>query len=301
MRRSAAVLLSLVSAFATIFIAPSVGLSWGFFAHREIHRQAIKNLPPEMGDFFAAWSDTLIALSIAPDVRRSKDTLEALKHYIDIDRYGGLPFRELPRAYEDAARKYGRAHVDSNGTVPWTIIATLEGLTDAMRRKDRDAILARAGDLGHYVADAHVPLHATENYDGQMTGQKGLHSRWESRIPERFGQSYRIGGGTAVYIAQPLDNAFSIVLESFSQVDSVLQADRKACAGIPKEELITTREVRGRMVSEYSTAYYDAMHRELNGMVERRMQKASVSVASHWYTAWVNAGRPDFSTLLPQK
>jgi hypothetical protein len=35
----------------------------------------------------------------------------------------------------------------------------------------------------------------------------------------------------------------------------------------------------------------------MNGMVEKQMRKAITVTASFWYTAWVNAGKPDLSGL----
>jgi DNA-directed RNA polymerase specialized sigma24 family protein len=36
--------------------------------------------------------------------------------------------------------------------------------------------------MGHYVADLAQPLHVTENHDGQLTGQKGLHHWFEENV-----------------------------------------------------------------------------------------------------------------------
>ncbi len=43
-----------------------------------------------------------------------------------------------------------------------------------------------AGTLGHYVSDLSQPLHVTENYDGQMTDQKGIHGHFEDNLVDEL-------------------------------------------------------------------------------------------------------------------
>ena len=286
------VLLSLLVLISVLLVV-SYTFGWGFWAHKEIHRYAIQSLPPEMRNFFGAMADSIIARSVDADRRRNFDKNEAPYHYIDIDRYGTYPFAELPRNYDEAVKKFGKERVDTNGTVPWRIASLTERLSDAMKRKDRKSTIFHIVNLGHYIADAHVPLHSTENYDGKMTNQPGLHARWESQLPERFGSSYRFAPSNVEYISDPLATAFAIILESYERVDSVLQLDLKAKEGIPESELVTTKQERGRTVYIYSDKYYDRYNSLLKGMVERRTKDSVKRVASYWYTAWVNAGKPD--------
>jgi hypothetical protein len=42
------------------------------------------------------------------------------------------------------------------------------------RKTKKHEILFIAADLGHYIADAHMPLHTSDNHDGQLTDQKGI-------------------------------------------------------------------------------------------------------------------------------
>jgi hypothetical protein len=289
--------LALVS-FAVAFLVVSGDLwSWGFWAHREIHRHAITSLPKDMRPFFDENADTLIARSVEPDTRRSVDSAEAYYHYIDIDRYGKYPFEALPRDYDRAVATFGKATVDTNGTIPWRIADFTRRLSDAMRRSDRRAILFFASNLGHYIADAHVPLHTTENYDGQLTNQRGIHARWESRIPERFGKQFGLGPEPVEYIHDPLAKAFDIVLESFPLVDSVLHYDWKAREGLRASEVYRKIERRGRTELEFSDAYYDRYYQLVGRIVRQRMKDSIRRVASYWYTAWVDAGKPELPIL----
>jgi hypothetical protein len=285
--------LSLLIFLIVLFLSPFPLLSWGFWAHKEITKTAIESLPNGLREFFRAHADSLIAKSTEPDQRRFADQAEPSRHYINIDRYGTYPFAELPRQYNEAVSKFGKGMVDSSGTLPWRIAEITEKLAESFRRHDVKEVVFYATWLGHYVADAHVPLHAAQNYDGQLTGQKGLHSRWESRIPEKFGELYRLEPRPASYLKDPLETAFEVVLESFLKVDSVLSFDKEALESIPEKERFIARKRGDRVIYEYSDPYYERYNTLLDGMVERRMNDAAQRIASYWLTAWENAGKPD--------
>jgi hypothetical protein len=282
--------LSALIIFLLLTVNESSG--WGFWAHREIHRHAIKMLPAPLEKFFKKHADSLIARSVEPDLRRGRDSLEQYYHYIDFERYGTYPFEALPRDYEAAVKKFGKRTVDTNGTLPWRIADFTNRLSDAMKRRSEEEIVFYASFLGHYIADANVPLHTTENYDGQLSGQRGIHSRWESRLPEKYGSQFQFDVGKVEYIADPLAYAFEIVLESHRLVDSVLAMDQKAKEGLAESEIYTVTQRRGRSEYQYSDLYYERYYKLLNGMIERRMAASAQRVASYWYTAWINAGKP---------
>jgi len=266
--------------------------AWGFWAHRQINRHAILSLPEDMRPFFTKYAETLIERSVEPDTKRHSDSLEQFYHYIDIDRYGSYPFDVLPRNYDSAVVKFGKGMVDSSGTIPWRVADFTAKLTQAMKARRTDEILYYASYIGHYVADAHVPLHTTDNYDGQLTNQKGIHSRWESRIPEMFGDSFKIQAQSVRYIPDPLNHAFEIVLESYTKVDSLLRIDIEALASLPENRRFKSVERRGKTETQLSDEYFREYHTRLNGMVERRINESISGVASYWYTAWVDAGKP---------
>lgn len=89
----------------------------------------------------------------------------------------------MPRKWNDAVEKYSEDTLLAYGIVTWHIQTVYNRLVKAFENHDVDCILKNSADLGHYVSDAHVPLHTTENYNGQLTGQKGIHAFWESRLP----------------------------------------------------------------------------------------------------------------------
>lgn len=158
--------------------------SWGFFAHQKINRLAVFILPPEMIGFYKKNIQYLTEASVNPDRRRYAVADEAAKHYIDLDDYGDSAAYKLPRYWNDAVKKYGEDTLQARGIVPWQINRMYFQLKDAFLLKDPQRILKASAELGHYVADANVPLHTTRNYDGQLTGQMGIHAFWESRLPE---------------------------------------------------------------------------------------------------------------------
>jgi len=269
---------------------------WGSWAHKEINRQAIESLSPPLKDFFLANEEFIAEHSIDPDQRRFIDKDEPFYHYLDIDRYGKYPFSELPHDHQEAVKKFGADSLKKSGLVPWHIADVTDKLADAMKAGNKEEILHYASDLGHYVADAHVPLHATENYDGQLSGQVGVHARFESRLPEMYGKEYLFSHDTASLIENPVEKAFQIILTSYAMADSVLKADAGAKADLRDKEIYTVVRKNGKAQYQYSDAYYKKFNEYLRGLVERRIQDAISAVADFWFTAWVKAGRPKLPT-----
>jgi hypothetical protein len=174
-------------------------------------------------------------------------------------------------------------------------------LTEAFRQKDAKRILSLSADIGHYIADAHVPLHTTENYNGQLTNQHGIHGLWESRLPEIFSNEYDYFIGTANYIDNPLDAAWQAVMSSHQALDSVLRFERELTNRFPEDKKYSFDQ-RGNTTNRvYSEAFCKAYHKMLSGQVERRLRASVKMVADFWYTSWVDAGQPDLNSLLPFK
>ncbi|MBI4536263.1 MAG: zinc dependent phospholipase C family protein [Ignavibacteriae bacterium] len=266
---------------------------WGFWAHKEITRNAIRILPEPMQPFFNANSDYIAEHSVDPDMARRADSLEQFNHYLDIDYYGHYPFDELPRNYEDAVRKFTADTLREYGLLPWKIAEFTHMLSDAMRQGDKQAILKNATYLAHYVEDSFVPLHATLNYDGQMSNQKGIHRRFESDVPERYGRTYHYDVSEPVAeIQDPLAFAFETILQSYIYVDSVLEADRRTNSELPSDKIKVEVEDKGKNVTRYSAEYYERLNELLNDLPRRRMEAAIAATARYWYTAWLNAGEP---------
>ncbi|MBI2731477.1 MAG: S1/P1 Nuclease [Sphingobacteriales bacterium] len=272
--------------------------SWGFFGHRKINYYAVFLLPPEMMVLYKNQIDFLTEHSTDPDKRRYAVSNEAPRHYLDIDHYGTYPYDNLPRKWTDAVTKFGEDSLNAHGIVPWWVQAMLNRLTGAFKEKNQAKILKYSAEIGHYIADAHVPLHASSNHDGQLTNQKGIHAFWESRLPELLAdKEWDFFIGRAEYIQRPGEFIWSRFLESAKASDSVLRFEKVLSERFPGDRKYGFENRNGVVIRQYSSDYSNAYDKMLNGMVERRMRQAIYAVASFWYTAWVNAGQPDLSKL----
>lgn len=276
-------------------IAEPVG-AWGFYGHKRINRMACFTLPPEMFGFYKRHIDFISDHAVDPDRRRYAVEGEAERHYIDIDHYsegGQDPFAIVPRRWDEAVAKFGEDTLKAYGIVPWHIQVMFGRLVSAFQRGDVDRILTNSADIGHYVGDAHVPLHTTENYNGQLTNQYGIHAFWESRIPELSAENYDHLVGRAAYVERPLDVAWEAVQASHLLLDSVLGIEKRLSQTYPEDQKYVFED-RGRggvrMYSrDFTKAYEDAML----GMVESRMNASILTLGNLWYSAWVAAGQPD--------
>lgn len=271
---------------------------WGFFGHRVINEYAVFLLPPEMLVLYKPNINFITEHAVDPDKRRYAVAGEGPRHYIDIDLYGTYPYPELPRKYEDAVMKYGEATVQENGIVPWAVMTMYHRLVNAFKEKNFSKILKTSTELGHYIADAHVPLHASSNHNGQLSDQKGIHAFWESRVPELLAaKEFDFFIGKAEYIKNPDKFIWDRVLESALAADSVLRFE-KILNDEFKSSKYSYEERNGSFIRQYSTAYTIKYNQMLDGMVERRMRESIYAIASFWYTAWVNAGQPDLKSLV---
>ncbi|MGZ3778405.1 MAG: zinc dependent phospholipase C family protein [Mucilaginibacter sp.] len=272
--------------------------SWGFFAHKRINRIAVFTLPRPMAGFYEANIDFITEDAVDPDKKRYVDSLEAPRHFLDADHYGKRPFMKLPVRWKEAVKKYSEDTIKKYGTVPWEIQYQYYRLVDAFKRHDTTDILKTSANLGHYVADAHVPLHLTMNYDGQLTHQNGIHALWESRLPELFSDRYNYYVGKAHYIENPLNEAFKICRSSFKCVDSVLRFERLIGKSFSNNQKYQTVKRNNKNMQDYSEAYAKAYHTALKDMVQRRMRSSILEIGSFWYSAWVDAGQPDLNKLI---
>jgi len=271
---------------------------WGFYAHQRINYYAVFLLPPEMMVLFKPAIQFLTDHAVDPDKRRYAVAGEAPKHYIDIDFYGAYPYHDLPRKYEEAVEKYTADTILANGIVPWWILIMQQRLTNAFKEKNQAKILKLAAEIGHYIADSHVPLHASSNHDGQATNQKGIHGFWESRVPELLAEKeFDFMIGKAAYIDNIPNWVWSRVLESGAAADTVLKDEALLTQQFSEDRKFGFEERNGKVVRQYSSQFTIAYNNMLKGMVERRMRLSIASVAGFWYTAWVNAGQPDLKNL----
>lgn len=295
----------LVKIVAVILIVP-VLISWGAFGHEHINRAAVLALPAPMQAFFYNHIDFVTQESSIPDLRKYtlSDKAENPRHFIDLENFG--PADSLPATLADVKKKYDEKFLQQNGILPWYLKEMMDKLTKSFKEKRKTEILFLAADLGHYIGDAHMPLHTTVNYDGQLTNQKGIHAFWESQMAEMFGKDFNYNSGEAVYIPDVNAEIWSMLNHTHSLVDTLLQADRELKLSFPAND-IYRKDSQGNILKNkfnapvFSEAYCLQYNLKLNGMIENQMRLSIKATASFWYTAWVNAGKPDLSNLDPSE
>jgi hypothetical protein len=272
-----------IAAFVALVVVavPRPADAWGFEAHKYILDRAIKLLPAEIRPFFEKYRVAIVEHAIDPDLWRSVgfDAEESPRHFVDMDAYGLAPFKGLPRDFDQAVARYGREFVTKNGLLPWRAQEFHVKLVEAFTQKatySRDNIKYFSAFLGHYLSDAEVPFHASLNHDGQLTGQWGIHSRFETETFERYRSSLDVKPGPIVAVTSARDLAFDSLVTSFSQVQAILDADKAAVAG---------REA-------YDDAYFASFYGKVKPILERRLADSITAVASAIASAWEQAGRP---------
>jgi hypothetical protein len=276
--------LTLVFGLSTLATLPSPAWSWGYSVHRLINRNAVTNLPPEFSAF-GQWTADLEALATEADERKCCVPGENIRHYIDIDDYPEFFSGAFPRDYDDALSRYGLSRIESNGIGPWALEESYDQLVSFFVAGDWSGAVAAAADIGHYAADLHQPLHLTTNFDGQETGQNGIHSRFESLLTGRHMEAFTPFPGPAPHLENPLGRTFEWIDATWPGVAVILAADR-----------VARTEAGGSTSSE---AYYDSMWEQLSQDAGFWIGDASRDIASLWYTAWVEAGSPALPGSIP--
>lgn len=287
----------------SLILIPYNIYSWGVWGHIHINRAAIFALPDKMKSFYFNHADFITEGAVIPDLRRGilNDRPEPPRHFLDLEAFNKNTLDNLPRSMVQIDKLYDSAFLQKNGILPWYIINLTDKLTASFKKRNKSEILFLSAELGHYIGDAHVPLHTTINYDGQLTNQKGIHSFWESRIPEYLGSSYNFNAGPAKYIDNIPEEIFKIIKESNELVLPLLTTEKDLLINFNKEKLYL-KDSSGNVVRSYgqpvfSNEFVKDYNEHLNGMVEMQLRKAISDLAAFWYTAWVNAGKPELSNL----
>jgi hypothetical protein len=289
---------SLVAAVAVIaFLAPSRAFAWGAAVHRHIMARAIELLPPELKPFFLQHKEEMVLRVIDPDLFRVLGWEEDPNHFVNFGakELGEYPFKELPREYGAAIEKFGMATLKRNGLLPWRQQEEFGNLRRAFEGFSREtyapgnAVLF-AAVMSHYIQDAHQPLHASVNYDGQLTGNTGIHSRFESALFERFQSQLTIRPAPPSPILNARDAAFDALLASYQLADPIFEADQAAKQG----------------KDTYDDEYFERLFTKVRPILERRLGDAMTATAGLIMGAWEQAGRPTLKTTAegtppPQK
>lgn len=255
-----------------VLFTPLLLSGWGWGSHRYINEHALDYLPPEMA-FFQTQRTFIREHSVDPDQSNNRP---GYWHYIDIDFYPEFFAGTLPTAFEDVVALYDYATVIDQGTVPWAIMIEMDSVSDLMAAGEWEMAWQAVADLGHYVADSHQPVHLTLNYNGQMTGNYGIHSRYETTLINPRLDGLPLPTGQGDYWESPLDSAFDYIGDIYPHVDLIMDADDAASAADP----------------DYGSTYYSMMWDSLGDITTDAIQRSILHLASIWYTAWLNAGSP---------
>ncbi len=275
---------------AALFLLPAQTFSWGFAGHKLITQKAVMALRPQLRAYFLPIADSLVAHSIDPDLWRRVDKAESNRHYIDLDSVATFPFDDFPVTYRAAVKKFGENVIQGIGIAPWRIEEMVDSLSIAMKQKNSRLILRYASALAHYVEDIHNPLHTTKNYDGQLTGNKGIHSRYERWMVDTYldqldSAIHPEPGSSPGRRLMP--TIFNWLRASYVWVDNLLLADR----------LSKTPGKRYTRNSSYEDAYYERLFRHTRDFTVLQMSRAATAVAACWQLAWHKAGRPRLDFL----
>jgi hypothetical protein len=271
-----------------VSFVPSPALAWGTAAHRYIMGRAIDLLPSELKPFFEANRAELVARSVDPDLWRTVGWPEDPNHFIDfgMKELGAFPFRDLPREYGAALEKFGPAMLDRIGRLPWREAEAFGQLRRGFEGFARDggfaagSVVLFSGVAAHYIQDAHQPFHASVNYDGQLTGNTGIHARFERDLYERFERRLAINPAPPKPIHNVRDFAFDTLLASYQQVDAIVKADTEA---------IGVKDV-------YDDGYFEAFFAKVQPVLERRIADSITATAGVIVGAWDLAGKPGLVT-----
>jgi hypothetical protein len=272
---------------------------WGGLVHRTTLQLAVYALPAKMQPFFFDNLAYLVKNSVRPDQRRRSDPAEATRHFIDLEAFGPNAATEVPERWEDAVTRFTEDTLRKYGTVPWRITAVQARLTEAFRRRNADSIRYFAADLGHYLGDAHVPLHTSLNYDGQLSNQHGLHALWESTVPELFLNEYQLYEKHGVrYLKNPQRAAWEAVRSGHELLRETFEQERDVTRNFTDSTKYRIQRRNGIPVKYYTTAFARAYGQRVNPSVQRQLRRSVAAIADFWYTAWVDGGRPDLDDLL---
>ncbi|TDH23107.1 hypothetical protein EXU57_18325 [Segetibacter sp. 3557_3] len=273
-------------------------VSWGYLVHRTTHQLAVYALPKDMRGFYFNNIKYLVDSAPRPDMRRNTDSLEATRHFIDLEQFGDSAAYKLPLTWQEAIEKFSKDSLLSYGYVPYQVLMTKEKLTEAFRSRNADSIIYYSTDIGHYIADAHVPLHTSINYDGQLTNQRGLHSLWESTVPEIEIGNYNLRSThKARYLKEPAVEIMRALQAASALLPDVFAKEIEVSKAFTDSQKYRVQVRRGKEYKNYSPEFAKAYAASLKSTINDQLIMSSNQIADFWYTCWVDGGKPDLDQL----
>jgi len=251
--------------------------SWGYKGHQKINSSSPIRMSARYKNF-KEWPEKMTLHGSDADNRKKNDLDEGAKHYIDIDAYQDfIEKSQISPSTSDAFNKYGKSFVMKNGTLPWVTDSTYRILVKQFRSREWSKVVLTASDLGHYVGDGYMPLHLTINYDGKLTGQTGIHSRYESKMLNRYIDEIPVTHSRPGKIGDVNHYILDYISNNYQYKDSLLNADKFSF------------EKAGH---EYTDLYYETLWNQTKGFTKKLIAGSSESLVALIKTAWIEAGRP---------
>ncbi len=262
----------------TVMLASVILLcSWGEQGHKKINSSTSRFFPHRLNRY-KGWTEVLSLHGSEADNRRKTDPTEGIKHYIDIDSYTDfVGTHKIVEGEAEAFNKYGKEFVMKNGTLPWVTDSTYNVLVKQFKARDWERVLLTAADLGHYIGDGHMPLHLTVNYDGKLSGQSGIHGRYESMMINRYVDSVAVKRSGIHRVKDVMHYVFDYMYYNYQYKDSLLNADKLAF------------EKAGH---DYNDLYYQLLWSSTNDFTVEMITGSAKSLAELVRSAWIEAGRP---------
>ena len=284
MKRANIIWLIIVPLALTSFVG-----AWGYDGHRRINYIASKQLKGPFGQFLKNNSDPLKWYAVAPDYNKDIDSEEFHRHFIDADYYDEYPFTKIPKKYEELISLYGEDKIRKYGIAPWAINETCERIIDLLKKNQLEEAIYNMGVVGHYIADLHMPLHTVINYNGQFSGNDGIHKRWEHRLVDEYVKKIK-PVGKIEKVKDPWSFSMKIVKESFKLHHLILEADTKARKLLTKEQ---ADRLNSNDVLSFEKPYLDSLYDDTGNLLNERMGRAVMRLASLWNYCWEQAGSPN--------
>ncbi|MBT4149731.1 MAG: hypothetical protein HOE46_05095 [Candidatus Marinimicrobia bacterium] len=263
--------------------------AWGYDGHRRINYIASRQINGPFGQFLKQNSEPLKWYAVTPDYNKKIDKEEFHKHFIDSDFYDDYPFDNIPKNYSTLVSKYGEDNIKKYGIAPWTIKETSDRIIDLLKRNQFEEAVYNMGVLGHYISDLHMPLHTVINYDGQFSGNEGIHKRWELHLVNKYIKNIKPVGEIET-VEDPWTFSMKIVKESFKVHHLILEADTKARKLLTKEQ---AEKLKSYETLSFEKPYLDVLFAETGDLLRDRLGRAVIRLASIWKYCWEEAGKPE--------
>lgn len=264
---------------------------WGFFGHKLIAEWSIYAVPNPLFNLYSTNINSLKNYSIAPDQIKNIEPFEYCRHYIDMENVDTI---DIINFNIDSCLESSRCC--NNGILPYIIEEEFNQLITAFKSNNINNILFCSGKLSHYVSDLCVPFHTTENYDGQLSNQEGIHALWESYLPERNYNQINLFG----IKAEPEHDINSRILleleNAHDLVDSIL-GKHFDCLQELGNNSYGFFERRGKIEKGYSRQFMDCFYSSTKTDIEGQLIKSIALTSDLWLTAWIYAGKPNLNNL----